>query len=78
MDDRAHKADASFFPGTFIHFGSPRYPDWEAVMKRFRMIEADKEADPAVDDQPDAQEDRARVRATEPQEDHAPPPPTSG
>ncbi len=69
VDDRAHKADASFFPGTFIHFGSPRYPDWEAVMKRFRMIEADKEADPAVDER--AQEDRARVRATEPQQEDA-------
>ena len=71
VDDRAHKADASFFPGTFIHFGSPRYPDWEAVMKRFRTIEADKEADPAADDQFHAQEDRARVRVSEPQQEDA-------
>lgn len=73
VDDRAHKADASFFPGTFIHFGSPRYPDWEAVMKRFRMIEANKEADPGVDEAPDAEEDRARVRASEPPGEGAPP-----
>jgi 5'-nucleotidase len=67
VDDRAHKADASFFPGTFIHFGSPKYPDWEAVMKTFRMLEAGKEADPATDD--DSEDDRARVRASESPDD---------
>jgi 5'-nucleotidase len=40
VDDRAHKADASFFRGTFIHFGSPAYPDWAAVMKRLRKLDA--------------------------------------
>lgn len=42
VDDRAHRADASFFRGTFIHYGSAEYPDWEAVMKRFRRIEASR------------------------------------
>jgi hypothetical protein len=68
VDDRAHKADASFFPGTFIHFGSPKYPDWEAVMKEFRMLEADKEADPAAGDG-DQEDDRARVRAADSPDD---------
>jgi len=65
VDDRAHKADASFFPGTFIHFGSAAYPDWEAVMKRFRMIEANRDADPATDREANPAGDRARVRAAE-------------
>ena len=43
VDDRAHKADASFFPGTFIHYGSAAFPDWEAVMKRLRRIEAERD-----------------------------------
>ena len=62
VDDRAHKADASFFPGTFIHFGSADFPDWEAVMKRFRRIEIarNRGESPAPDD-----DDRAKVRATE-------------
>jgi 5'-nucleotidase len=65
VDDRAHKADASFFPGTFIHFGSATFPDWEAVMRCLRRIEANKEADPAADDESDPQDDRARVRAVD-------------
>ncbi len=62
VDDRAHKADASFFPGTFIHFGSAEFPDWEAVMKRFRKIENAREGggSAAQDD-----DDRAKVRATQ-------------
>ena len=61
VDDRAHKADASFFPGTFIHFGSPKYPDWETVMQRFRLIEADREVHAS---EGPADEDRATVRTT--------------
>lgn len=60
VDDRAHKADASFFPGTFIHYGATEFPDWEAVMKRLRMIESDRRRHaPAAA----ANEDRATVRA---------------
>lgn len=33
VDDRAHKADASFFPGTFYHFGTPQWPNWESIVK---------------------------------------------
>lgn len=36
IDDRAHKADASYFPGLFIHFGNERWPSWEAVMVSVR------------------------------------------
>ena len=32
VDDRAHKADAFFFPGTFVHFETPKYPSWAEVM----------------------------------------------
>jgi len=69
VDDRAHKADASFFPGTFIHFGSAEYPDWEAVMKRFRTIEANRDEDPATGSDGREEDDRARVRASRSVED---------
>ena len=36
VDDRAHKADAFFFPGTFVHFGSPELPTWAEVMTVLR------------------------------------------
>lgn len=34
IDDRAHKADAAHFVGTFIHFASVQYPSWEHVLAR--------------------------------------------
>lgn len=34
IDDRPHKADAAFFPGEFIVFGSPLTPSWKEVMAR--------------------------------------------
>lgn len=36
IDDRAHKADAAFFPGLFIHYGAARWPDWHAVLETLR------------------------------------------
>lgn len=36
VDDCKHKADAGFFPGTFLHFGSPGMDGWEQVMARLR------------------------------------------
>lgn len=36
IDDRAHKADAAFFPGLFIHYGDARWPDWGAVLVTLR------------------------------------------
>jgi hypothetical protein len=36
VDDRAHKADASFFPGKFLHFGSAPWLDWPSVMRSLR------------------------------------------
>ena len=72
VDDRAHKADASFFPGTFIHYGSAEYPDWEAVMKRFRTIEASQDSNPATETDRHPDEDRVRVRASKsPKDDSA-------
>lgn len=38
IDDRAHKADAGHFGGTFIHFLSPAYPDWDAVLDTLREL----------------------------------------
>lgn len=66
VDDRAHKADASFFPGTFIHFGAAEYPDWEAVMRRFRTIEIAREGGGSPRT---SGGDRAKVRATESSDD---------
>ncbi len=37
VDDRAHKADAGFFPGMFLHFGTAPYQDWSAVMAVLRQ-----------------------------------------
>jgi 5'(3')-deoxyribonucleotidase len=36
VDDRKHKADAGFFPGTFLHFGSPGLLGWPEVMSELR------------------------------------------
>lgn len=36
IDDRAHKADAAFFPGTFIHYASAQYPGWPQVLEKVR------------------------------------------
>jgi 5'-nucleotidase len=36
IDDRAHKADVSFFPGLFIHFGNKTWPSWAEVMVTVR------------------------------------------
>jgi 5'(3')-deoxyribonucleotidase len=36
IDDRAHKADAAFFRGRFLHFGSSAFPDWHAVLHELR------------------------------------------
>lgn len=36
IDDRAHKADAAYFPGLFIHFGNERWPSWAAVLETVR------------------------------------------
>lgn len=36
IDDRAHKADAAFFPGLFIHFGNKTWPSWTEVMATVR------------------------------------------
>ncbi len=36
VDDRAHKADAGYFPGLFVHFGAPRWPDWAHVLNTLR------------------------------------------
>lgn len=36
VNDRAHKADAQHFPGTFLHFGSSVLPGWSQVMQRLR------------------------------------------
>jgi 5'(3')-deoxyribonucleotidase len=33
IDDRPTRADAGFFPGIFLHFGSPCLPDWPAVLR---------------------------------------------
>lgn len=38
IDDRPHKADAAFFPGEFIVFGSPQAPTWKQVMNRLRTL----------------------------------------
>jgi 5'-nucleotidase len=32
VDDRKHKADAAYFPGLFIHFGTSPWDSWEQVM----------------------------------------------
>jgi 5'(3')-deoxyribonucleotidase len=37
IDDRAHKADAKYFSGTFIHFLTPAYPDWDSVLAVLRQ-----------------------------------------
>lgn len=36
IDDRAHKADAAYFPGLFIHFGNPQWPTWTEVLATVR------------------------------------------
>lgn len=36
VDDRAHKADAQYFPGTFLHFGTAPHEGWEQVMTTLR------------------------------------------
>lgn len=36
VDDWADHADASLFPGSFIHFMNPQFPDWKAVMAHLR------------------------------------------
>ncbi len=36
VDDRAHKADAKFFPGTFLHFGTAPHQAWPEVMAALR------------------------------------------
>lgn len=40
IDDRVHKADASFFPGCFLHFGTSALPDWAAVLRALRPLHA--------------------------------------
>ncbi len=35
IDDRPNECEASMFKGKFIHFGSPEYPDWDAVVEYF-------------------------------------------
>ncbi len=32
VDDRPHKAHCEHFLGTFIHFGSDKFPTWDAVI----------------------------------------------
>ena len=33
IDDRPHKCGAGNFSGELIHFGSPVFPDWDAVVE---------------------------------------------
>ena len=33
IDDNDEKNGARLFKGKFIHFGSPKYPDWDAVVE---------------------------------------------
>jgi len=45
VDDRHHKADAAFFPGTFVHFGAPAAPTWVealATLRRHRDARTDR------------------------------------
>jgi 5'(3')-deoxyribonucleotidase len=32
IDDRPDHCGAKEFPGRFIHFGGPDFPDWDAVL----------------------------------------------
>ena len=38
IDDRDDKNGADKFAGEFIHFGSERYPDWDAVLEYLKKI----------------------------------------